>query len=252
LNRPARVSDENSKDISPMPIKEQTYTHKELDLLVVNIELTLVSIVQGVALSFLAESSRDVIVSRRYLFWPYAASGLLIILLFWSRSLIHTFTVIRWPLEFAHNFLYVGSTLLEVIIFTQLENPVYWFGLSGVYGCVIWLLFAVDLRMIGRRLEEGNKEAARALLLVVQREQVKNVRLLMPFSVAFGFAVALAIHLRPDVFIEHRWHFAFALLQLLCAAGYLAYVMRYYRQLLPLMVAAQYEWNGEVMPEEQG
>ncbi|HEV7904144.1 MAG TPA: hypothetical protein VGO96_09900, partial [Pyrinomonadaceae bacterium] len=74
-----------------MPLKEQTYTHKELDLLVVNIELTLVSIVQGVALSFLAEASYTVIAARRYLFWPYVISGLFIIMLFWSRSLIHTF-----------------------------------------------------------------------------------------------------------------------------------------------------------------
>lgn len=232
-----------------MPIKEQTYTHKELDLLVVNIELTLVSIVQGVALSFLAEFGYRVIVTRQYLFWPYVASGLLIILLFWSRSLMHTFTVIRWPLEFAHNFLYIASTMLEVIIFTQLESPSHWFALSAVYGCIIWLLFAVDLRMIRRRLEEHNKEAARALLLVVEREQIKNVRLLMPMSVVFGVAVALAINLRPDVFITRRWHFLFALLQLFFAGGYLGYVMRYYKRLLPLMVAAQYEWNGEVMPE---
>ncbi|HEX8457196.1 MAG TPA: hypothetical protein VF656_07865 [Pyrinomonadaceae bacterium] len=235
-----------------MPIKEQTYTHKELDLLVVNIELTLVSIVQGVALSFLAESARDVVVARRYLFWPYAVSGLLVILLFWSRSLMHTLTVIRWPLEFTHNFLYIGSTLLEVIIFTQLERPVYWFSLSAVYGCVIWLLFAVDLRMIRRRLGERNREAAHALLAVVEREQIKNVRLLMPLTVVFSFGSALVIQLRPDLFITRQWHALFGLMQLLCAAGYLAYVMRFYRRLLPLMVAAQYEWNGEVMPDEQG
>ncbi|HJR07242.1 MAG TPA: hypothetical protein VJ842_08300 [Pyrinomonadaceae bacterium] len=232
-----------------MPIKEQTYTHKELDLLVVNIELTLVSIVQGVALSFLTENSRDVIVTRRYLFWPYVASGLLVIFLFWSRSLIHTFTVIRWPLEFPHNFLYIASTLLEVIIFTQLENPLHWFGLSAVYGCVIWLLFAVDLRMIRRRLEEHNKEAARALLVVVEREQIKNVLVLMPLTVVFSTATALAIYLWPEIFLDRQWHFLFAMMQLLCAGGYLAYVTRYYHQLLPLMVAAQYEWNGEVMPE---
>lgn len=233
-----------------MSIKEQTYTHKELDLLVVNIELTLVSIVQGVALSFLAESSRAVIVKRQYLFWPYVASGLLVILLFWSRSLMHTFTVIRWPLEFPHNFLYIASTMIEVIIFTQLENPLYWFSLSAVYGCLIWLLFAVDLRMIRRRLEELNKEAARALLLVVEREQIYNVRVLMPLTVVYSSIVALAIHLRPELFLARRWHFLFALSQLICAAGYLAYVMRFYKRLLPLIVAAQYEWNGEVMPIE--
>ena len=234
-----------------MPLKEQTYTHKELDLLVVNIELTLVSIVQGVALSFLAESSYTVIVTRRYFFWPYVLSGLLIILLFWSRSLIHTFTVIRWPLEFPHNFLYIASTMLEVIIFTQLENPVNWFVLSAVYGCMIWLLFAVDLRMIRRRLEERNREAARALLVAVEREQITNVIFLMPSTVVFSSGVALAIYHWPDFFLARQWHFLCALLQLIFAAGYLAYVMRYYKRLLPLMVAAQYEWNGEVMPEEQ-
>lgn len=235
-----------------MPIKEQTYTHKELDLLVVNIELTLVSIVQGVALSFLADHSHAVIVTRQYLFWPYVASGLLIILLFWSRSLMHTFTVIRWPLEFPHNFLYIASTLLEVIIFTQLGKPINWFVLSAVYGCLIWLLFAVDLRMIRRRLAEQNKQAARALLLVVEQEQIANVRFLMPLTVVFSALVSLAIYLWPGFFLVKHWHVLCALLQLICAGGYLAYVMRFYKRLLPLIMAAQYEWNGEVMPDEEG
>ena len=51
----------------------------------VNIELTLISIIQGVAFSFLAEHSRDVIIGLQLVFWPYAVTGLMIILLFWSR-----------------------------------------------------------------------------------------------------------------------------------------------------------------------
>jgi hypothetical protein len=141
--------------------------------------------------------------------------------------------------------------MLEVIIFTQLENPVNWFILSAAYGCLIWLLFAVDLRMIRRRLEERNKEAAQALLVVVEREQITNVLFLMPLTVVFSSGVALVIYLWPDFFLVRQWHFLCALLQLIFAGGYLAYVMRYYKRLLPLMVAAQYEWNGEVMPEEK-
>ena len=60
----------------------------QLDGLVVNIELTLISIIQGVTFSFLAENSSSVLVNRQFIFWPYAITGLLIILLFWSRSLI--------------------------------------------------------------------------------------------------------------------------------------------------------------------
>ena len=89
----------------------------------VNIELTLVSIIQGVALSVLTESSRAPIGDLRFDQWPYVANGLLVILLFWSRSITHTLTLIRWPLEFAHNFLYITCTLIEAITFTDLTDP---------------------------------------------------------------------------------------------------------------------------------
>jgi hypothetical protein len=77
----------------------------ELDSMIVEIELTLVSIIQGVALTFLIENGRHVISIQQAAFWPYLAAGLLVILVFWSRSVLHIFTVIRWPLEFGHIFL---------------------------------------------------------------------------------------------------------------------------------------------------
>lgn len=231
-------------------MKEQTYTHKELDALVVNIELTLVSIIQGVALAVLTENSSAAVAGLHFIRWPYVASGLVVILLFWSRSLLHTLTVIRWPLEFAHNFLYIASTLLEAIIFTQLANPTGWFAVTVVYGLAIWLLFAVDLRMIRKRLRERNGAAAHALLTAVEREQLLNVRLLLPSAVLFNLGVVALLRLWPQLFIERRLHVIFGALQLLCAVGYLLFSLRFYRRLLPLMVAAQYEWNGEVMPAE--
>ena len=92
--------------------KEASTTQTQLDGLVVNIELTLISMIQGVAFSFLADRSRDVLVGLQLVSLPYAVTGLLIILLVWSRSLIHTLTVIRWPLDFAHNFMYIACTLV--------------------------------------------------------------------------------------------------------------------------------------------
>ena len=85
-------------------MKAERESRNELDAMVVNIELTLVSIIQGVALSFLAENARVALAGRLWTAAPYVLAGLLIILLFWSRSLIHTLTLIRWPLEFGHNF----------------------------------------------------------------------------------------------------------------------------------------------------
>lgn len=110
---------------------------KERDALVLNIELTLISIIQGVALYFLVESSRNLIVDRQYETWPYIASGLVIILLFWSRSIIHGLTVIRWPLEFGHNFLYIACALVEAVMFTQVANPQNWFAVATAYSVLI-------------------------------------------------------------------------------------------------------------------
>ena len=233
-----------------MKIKEQSFTVKELDSLVMNVELTLVSIVQGVALSVLVAPSVAAVTELNFRLAPYVLTGLVVILLFWSRSLLHTFTVIRWPLEVGHNFLYVASTLVECVAFSQLASPARWFALTAAYGACIWVLFAVDLGMIRRRLAEYNLPGAKTLLHAVEREQVLNVRLLMPAAVAFNVAAALLIRNSPQPFLARGWHVAFGLAQTLCAAAYLLYSVRFYRRLLPLIVAAQYEWNGEEEPKE--
>src|ERR1700675_394284 len=136
--RPGRLvrSEVFARGKSPAPMhsphtraerKAQRATRRQLDGLVVNIELTLVSIIQGVALSFLAESSRAPLGDLRFDQWPYVANGLLVILLFWSRSMTHTLTLIRWPLEFRHNFLYITCTLIEATLFTDLTDPLRWY-----------------------------------------------------------------------------------------------------------------------------
>ena len=233
-----------------MKIKEQSFTVKELDSLVMTVELTLVSIVQGVALSVLVPQSVSAVVGLDFRFLPYVFSGVVVILLFWSRSLLHTFTVIRWPLEVGHNFLYIASTLVECVLFSQLASPQRWFALTAAYGASIWLLFAVDLRMIRRRLAEYNLPGARTLLRAVEREQMLNVRLLMPAAIVSNVAAAFLIRRSPDAFIRRDLHAALGAAQSLCAAAYLLYSVRFYQRLVPLIVAAQYEWNGEEMPKE--
>src|SRR5213592_4010336 len=118
-------------------------SRRELDAMVVEIELTLSSIVQGVALFFLIDNARAVL--RQAVFWPYIAVGLLVILIFWSRSVVHTLTLIRWPLEFGHNFFYIACALGESLLFTRLSNPRAWFAIGALYAAIVWLLFVYDL-----------------------------------------------------------------------------------------------------------
>src|SRR6266571_6944882 len=155
-------------------------SRRELDAMIVEIELTLTSIVQGVALYFLIENARNVLSIQQSVFWPYVAVGLLIILIFWSRSIVHTLTLIRWPLEFGHNFFYIACTLGQSLLFTRLNNPHAWFTLGALYAALVWLLFIYDLRLIHARECEAAGEASSRLYAVVRRDQRLNITLLVP------------------------------------------------------------------------
>jgi hypothetical protein len=222
--------------------KSASAAQTQLDGSVVNIELTLISIIQGVAFSFLADKSRDVIVGSQLVFWPYAATGLLIILLFWSRSLIHTLTVIRWPLELGHNFLYIACTLIETVAFTQLANPLSWYTLITLFGVMTWVLFALDLRMVRRRASDSTGPIGSALYSMVEREQTFNIKLFMPATVAFNLFAMMAVRLWPGFFIPKGGHVIIALVQLAGAFGYLLYVMRFFTRIVPLIVKTRQEW----------
>src|SRR5438128_10328779 len=95
----------------------------ELDSMVVEIELTLVSIIQGVALTILIENAHAVIAERQLFFWLYVVAGLIIIFVFWSRAASHILTVILWALGFGHHFLYIACALVRAIPFAQTGKP---------------------------------------------------------------------------------------------------------------------------------
>jgi hypothetical protein len=218
----------------------------QLDGLVVNIELTLISIIQGVAFSFLADRSSDVMVGFQLVFWPYAATGLLIILLFWSRSLIHTLTVIRWPLELGHNFLYIACTLIETVAFTQLTSPLRWYALNTLFGVMTWILFALDLRMVRRISSDSAGPMGSTLYSVVEREQRLNIRVFLPVTVVFNLLATMAVWRWTGPLIDGGGHAMIALVQLGGAFGYLLYVMRFFIRILPLIVKTRQEWRDDL------
>lgn len=215
----------------------------ELDSMIVEIELTLVSIIQGVALTVLIESARDVIAGRQWLFWPYVLAGLLIILVFWSRAVLHIITVIRWPLEFGHNFLYIACALVEAILLAQLAKPVNWFGFGAAFMAIGCLLFLYDVRLIRARMQDSAGEASNRLYELVMRDQWRNIALLLPGVFVLNVACALSIHRWPEIFLARNGHVWLVTTQLVCFVGYLMYVVRFYSRLAPLIADAHAEWR---------
>ena len=220
-------------------------TRKELDSMVVEIELTLCSIIQGVALYFLVENARAVLSMGRMSAWPYIATGLVIILLFWSRSLIHTLTLIRWPLEFVHNFFYITCTLVEALAFTHLADPFMWFVLTALYAVVVWSLFVYDMRMVALRGRDSAGPVGSRLYAMVGADQLRNIRFLIPLIFLSNVGSAFAIYLWPDFFIARNGHYILIALQALGLIGYLVYVIRTYIRLQPLIVKTREEWRAD-------
>jgi hypothetical protein len=169
----------------------------------------------------------------------YVAAGLCVIFVFWSRSVIHTLTLIRWPLEFGHNFFYIACALGEAILFSHLDNPLTWFQLSTALAGVVWLLFIYDMRLIHTGVAESRADSERALYGRAKSDQLLNIRLLVPLLIALNLVSAFAIWHWPDLFIARAGHLWLISMQLLSFIGYLFYTSRYFSAIAPLVLRSR-------------
>jgi hypothetical protein len=220
----------------------------ELDGMVVEIELTLISIIQGVALTFLIERARDVVSFHNAVYWPYVLAGLLVIFVFWSRSVLHIITVIRWPLEFGHNFLYIACALVEAVMFSQLTNPKAWFALGTVFGLIGWTLFAYDLRLIRARETDSAGPASDQLVRIVKCDQRLNIAFLIPGVFVCNLVCLACVRAWPGFFVDRQFHVFLAAAQVVGFGTYLAYVIRHFRKAAPFVARARGEWRSSPEP----
>ena len=227
-------------------VKTPPASRSELDEVIVNIEITLASIVQGLALSVLADNASIVLSQGPFTAWLYVGVALLIILLFWSRALIHTLTLIRWPLEFVHNFFYFVCVLVEVLAFKHLTNPFMWFLLNAIFALLVWGLFVHDLRIIRLRTRDSVGPSSFRLYAIVEADQWWNIRVMMPALFVFALASAAAIKLAPRIFLDRNGHI---ILIAIHGAGLLIYlitVVRAFTRITPLISATRAEWRDDL------
>jgi hypothetical protein len=212
----------------------------ELDALTVNIELTLISIIQGVALYFLTENSHELIVGFDFAYWPYIVTGLLTIFSFWARSTLHILTVIRWPLDYLHTFFYFSIVFLESVTFTQIHRPAAWFFLHLAMGFFILLMFATHGRLV-RNSDDAALPSEQILFEALKKDQMRNIFWLSPGYMLFNASCGCLILFYPEIFLVKGWQTLLGLLQLLGSLGYLAYSIQFFRRLSPLIRAHRAE-----------
>lgn len=211
--------------------------------MVANVELTLMSIVQGVALYFLTDSARASIAELRLSSLPYVVSGAALILTVWTRSLIHALTVIRWPLELGHNFIYILVTLFEATLFTQIGVPTRWYTLSTGLGCIYFLMFIYERRLYRVRRRDSAGPQGLLLLQLLEQDHELSLRVLVPLSILMWGLFAALLAAFPELFLRKGWHVALASLQALGLVGYLILVGRFYHSITERILAARAEWD---------
>lgn len=256
MQLPRQVADEfasldtrPARDLRIPSVNARAESRDELDTMVVNVELTLSSIIQGVALSFLAENARSVLNIGRAATWPYVYCGLVIILLFWVRSLIHTLTLMRWPLELGHNCLYFLCALVEVLAFTRLDDPAKWFALVAAFALTVWAVFIYDLRVIRLRMRDSAGPRGSKLYQLVLRDQSINIGFIVPALFLFNAAAAFSIHTYPKFFIARGGHLIFIGAEATGISVYLWLVIHGFTKITPLVAATREDWRNK-LPNE--
>jgi hypothetical protein len=186
-------------------------THSQLDNNTVQIEFTLISIVQGLALAVLAQAAIDPISHFDYLVWPYISAGFILILLFWTQAMIHALSFIRWPIDFTHTFLYFLVMFIEVLAFSHIAEPAMRYIFNFIFFLVSGILYAVDLRLMRSQKDSYKSYEEKALFADMIQDQIVSLRLYVPLGLFYTAIVIGLIYSRGDIFLVQNYHSLFAL-----------------------------------------
>jgi hypothetical protein len=191
------VDGDGAQALRPAVAEARPAHNADLENLATSVELTLASVLQGLALSLLIPKAVDLVTSGELAKLPYIPASLLLIFLVWVAFIGHALSFITWPFDPLHNFLYFLITGSEAVLLAFIDQPGRWFlGLVGfalVMGFNVWY----NRRLLGRQLHRYTSSAAQALYSHILAEQRTNLRFMIGYLLlgAVGF---IALQMRPE------------------------------------------------------
>jgi hypothetical protein len=174
----------------------------QLDQTALSIELVLISVIEAVAFTFLAENAAPVLGDEAKLIYvPYVIAGFLFILAFWSQSILHAVSFIRWPLRLDRMFVYFVLAFIQSIAYTNLTRPMMWFFYFSLFSFVGLGLYLLDLKLI---------RDARGLFAVmpkgteladaIEGRQLYELRVQVPCAIIFNLVALALLAFFPNYF----------------------------------------------------
>ncbi len=183
----------------------QRRIYRELDGLLTPIELTLVSVLQGVILQILLPVAIDLLHTGRYYLAIYAIPSFLIMVAVWVSFILLSLAFVSWPFDVWHNVIYFLLTALECVAFGFIDDPTRWFMWTALFCVVSGISFWYHVRMVrSRRRYYAAGSAEDQLLEDAQRELARDGRLTVIYAVS-GAIAALASWLLGMV-NPHPWY----------------------------------------------
>lgn len=174
----------------------------KLDEIAVNVELVLISLIEGVALVALAEHIVAALQEPDwYRYLPYMFGGLAILLVFWAQSILHAISFIRWPIRIEHMFMYFASGLLQIIAYTSLLHIGTWFLWWSLFSLLAMTMYFLDLWILRSSYESFSKlKGGTAFLAEVERRHIFEMKFFVPAALTFNVIGVVAVLLFPDFF----------------------------------------------------
>jgi hypothetical protein len=170
----------------------------ELESLATGVELTLASVLQGIALAILAPKIVELITSGEVAKLPYIPASLLLMFMVWVMFIGHAISFITWPFDPLHNLMYFLIVGSEAVLLFFLDKPGPWFvsliGLGLLLGFSCWY----NQSLLRRNRSRYITGAARKLYAHIMDEQRVNLSYMAGYCLV-GLAGFGALQLRPDL-----------------------------------------------------
>jgi hypothetical protein len=169
----------------------------ELESLATGVELTLASVLQGIAVAILIPKIVDLITSGELAKLPYIPASLLLIFIMWVAFIGHALSFKTWPFDPIHNMLYFLIVTAEMVLLTFLDQPSPWFLSLLGFSLITAINYWYNQRLLQRQMPRYARPAARALYNDMVAEQSAGLRFMAGYCLV-GMLGFVALRLRPE------------------------------------------------------
>jgi hypothetical protein len=170
----------------------------ELESLATSVELTLASVLQGIALAILVPKIVELITSGALAKLPYIPASLLLLFMVWVTFIGHALSFITWPFDPLHNLLYFLIVASEAVLLFFLDQPPQWFLSLLGFGLVFGFNFWYNQRLLMRNAPRFASAAARELYAHIMGEQRAGLQFMAGYCV-IGLAGFTGLRMRPEL-----------------------------------------------------